>query len=83
MSREPECNEIRLSFEVRVADALLTTLRILDERTLFSQAVLGGDLGPIAGGAEPTVDLLSVGTTFPGGDLAAAGAYVGCFPPGG
>ncbi len=70
-SRYTQCNEIRLSFEVRVAGALLTTLTILDGRTVLSQAVLGGDLGPIAAGVEPTVDLLSVGTMFPGADLAA------------
>ena len=55
---------------MRVAGALLTTLTILDGRTVLSQAVLGGDLRPIAAGVEPTVDLLSVGTAFPTADLA-------------
>jgi hypothetical protein len=49
----------------------LTTLTIVDERTVLSQAVLGGDLGPIAAGVEPTVHLLSFSVTFPCADLAA------------
>ena len=59
-----------ITIEVRVDGALLTTLTILAGQTVSTQAVLGGDLGPIAAGVEIWCDLTTVGTTFPRAGLA-------------